>query len=462
MSPGYLAKAAADTNAVVGIEFEMHVPGIDDEQEVEPDYDQDTTPNSFIDIVEFFSHDEINSRSSLNRVFIWLDSRYQDWVMEQIDKEWSNDGRLYAADWLYNNRHLVGSSDQEQEQALEQVLDRRGYYDDIWDDFVAEETENFTEKQFLEEQGLRSMVDVETEFDLIWPYCTESGNASIDDFAQEFTDRFGVHCDVGSRGTYKDWTLTTDVSLTGKVENHAGLELISPPMPLGDMGTWLSRIMTWAQERNIKTSRWTGLHINVSISGHNIDDLDYVKLVLLLGDRWILDQFGRSANQYCRSAFDKVKNQADSIGTQDILALLSRARSGMIRAASRKLHGLSTNKYTSIHIKPTHVEFRSPGGDWLNQDHSRMIATINRFAVALDAAMDPNKYRQEYLKKFYSLLQVDTTTNDPMAYFALYSAGLMTRQDLTRFIREIADSRRDMRHVGQPTKVDPEDILGNP
>jgi hypothetical protein len=95
----------------------------------------------------------------------------------------------------------------------------------------------------------------------------------------------------------------------------------------------------------------------------------------------------------------------------------------------------SYGKYTSINPKEGYVEFRSPGGDWLNEDIGKLTNTLLRFVVALDAALDPQKYRQEYLKKLYQLLQ-PKSEEDPLAIFAKYSAGALPKSALKSFIKQ--------------------------
>jgi hypothetical protein len=58
-----------------------------------------------------------------------------------------------------------------------------------------------------------------------------------------------------------------------------------------------------------------------------------------------------------------------------------------------------------------------------------------RFVVALDAALDPQKYRQEYLKKLYQLLQ-PKSQNDITSYFAQYAAGLLPKDALKGFVKQ--------------------------
>ena len=64
-----------------------------------------------------------------------------------------------------------------------------------------------------------------------------------------------------------------------------------------------------------------------------------------------------------------------------------------------------------------------------------------RFVVALDAAMDPEKYRNEYLKKLYKLL-APKGENDTLAYFAKFAAGELPSSALKSFVRQAQLERK--------------------
>jgi hypothetical protein len=65
-----------------------------------------------------------------------------------------------------------------------------------------------------------------------------------------------------------------------------------------------------------------------------------------------------------------------------------------------------------------------------------------RFIVALDAAIDPQKYRKEYLSKLRKLLE-PKSEDDPIDYFVKYSAGELPKQALKSFLRQIQSKRSD-------------------
>jgi hypothetical protein len=109
-------------------------------------------------------------------------------------------------------------------------------------------------------------------------------------------------------------------------------------------------------------------------------------------------------------------------------------------AASKAIHAGSTNKFTSINTKDGYIEFRSPGGDWLNEFYDKIEPTLLRFVVALDAAIDEDKYKQDYLKKLYKLL-APSGDKSTIEYFAKYVAGDLPKAALKSFVRQAQRER---------------------
>jgi hypothetical protein len=113
----------------------------------------------------------------------------------------------------------------------------------------------------------------------------------------------------------------------------------------------------------------------------------------------------------------------------------------MDQLASKVIIARNAEKFTSINVKDGYIEFRSPGGDWLNDNFAEIDNTLRRFTVALSAAVDPEAYRQEYLKKLYKLLDV-SGEKDPLSYFAKYAAGELPRAALKSFVRQAQAERK--------------------
>jgi len=205
----------------------------------------------------------------------------------------------------------------------------------------------------------------------------------------------------------------------------------------------LNKVKAWAKQRGCYTNDSTGLHINVSVPGFDNDKLDYVKLALLLGDQYVLDQFGRTGNTYAKSAMGMIKERIAQ-RPEDAAAMLQKMKTGLGELATKVIHSGTTSKYTSINTKEGYIEFRSPGGDWLNENFDKIETTLLRFVVALDAAMDPAKYRDEYLKKLYTVLKPQDQ-NDTLSYFAKFAAGELPKAALKSFIRQAQLERKGIK-----------------
>ena len=239
-----------------------------------------------------------------------------------------------------------------------------------------------------------------------------------------------------------EYAIEPDSSITPNDEDdetETGLEFISPPLPIGEMLSDLSKVKQWAEENECYTNSSTGLHINVSVPVLT-ENLDYVKLVLLLGDKFVLDQFGRSSNNFTQSSMLKIKSAAKS-NPAIVDELLMQMKNQLSTLANKLVRGFIATKRVSVHMKEGYIEFRSPGGDWLGKNFDLIENTLLRFVVALDAACDPEKYRKEYLTKLYKVLQVKGS-HDPISYFAQYSAGTLSKEELKNKMLQIRGPKK--------------------
>lgn len=466
MNPSNLKKLAAAIPGVqVGMEFEMVVPdaeGEEDEGELEPDYGRDERAADIEDIVRFFGEEDDyvgnnNSERQLDRLRDDLYEKFYEWQSEKIDEDWNNDGKEFFIDWvkknvdpddvadhvdkeedLFGNRNPDGSDYMEFiEAAWENGFDDDNYQN-AYDEF-REEKQNegdFDEETFLRDIGIRDMSDVanRVSVDISWPYYESSygggGGEDVESIGGSFSDAVGkkVYTSNSYHGARREpgaYSLEPDGSIDAS-SGEAGLEFISPPMSVEEMFDDLKKVKEWADDRGCYTNRSTGLHINVSIPDYSLDKLDYVKLAVLLGDKYILEQFGRLSNSYAKSAIDVIKERAKN--NEDVDRLLKQLKGNVETIASKLLHSGRTDKFTSINTKDKYVEFRSAGGDWLDKNFDKIENTILRNIVALDAACDPNKYKKEYQKALYKLLKPKDEKSD-MSMFARYMSGEINRSE---------------------------------
>lgn len=486
MSPSALRDAVSSIDARAGMEFEMIIPNAaqeDEDYDMEPDYDQDERIRSLEDIRRFFYDSDYNSRREVDSFIDRIMEDYwgSDWLDERKKEEWEDaelmeillfvrdnygsELREQAEEEVAKQTPEFGVNDEEFRAAVDDLYEKLlkekrdkisadggEDYDEAfekWEENDWQETANNDEMitDWLFEEGIRTMSELQSSYsgDISWPYYTSSspgGEISIEEVADEFKQAIGrpvnySHNYHGGKRAENTYVVEPDGSLEPDDERDGGLEFVSPPLPISELLDDLKKVKEWAKDRGAYTNESTGLHINVSVpgwQGGNIRDLDYVKLALLLGDQYVLDQFGRSSNTYAKSALDIVKNHVRQ-RPEDAAALLNAMREHLNTAAAKAIHSGVTNKYTSINTKDGYIEFRSPGGDWLGDNFDKIETTLLRFVVAMDAAVDENKYKEEYAKKLYKLLSPVSEDPGVVELFSNYGAGLLDKSSLIRQVR---------------------------
>ena len=330
--------------------------------------------------------------------------------------------------------------------------------DGIWDSALDEFRDNWEYPdtgEFLDDMGWRYMSDIANEFDLYWPYMSGAGNGgdrSIDYISELLYDVVKMEV-VGSdsyHGTSRKenrWIIEPDGSLRSDDSTDSGLEIVSPPMPLLTAIEKLQQVIEWGNSdiADAYTNSSTGLHMGVSIPFKG-GDVDYVKLMLFMGDEYVLEKFGRMSNHYCESALKKLRQLSRSTSPErqgKIAGAMELMQKNLIELAYKEIQGgIGESKYTSVHIQKGYIEFRSPGGDYLSMESRGEFADIKntmlRFARAMYIAGRPDLERKEYGKKLYKLIAPQGGSDFEL--FARFSAGELTSEQLkTAWAQKIID-----------------------
>ena len=523
MTSKNLANLAKDIKGVkVGLEFEMIVPNTDEpeDQDMEPDYDQDERVRDIDDAVNFFDDGDFNGPRSIRDLRSSMIDDYQTWVMENMDESWyGGDGFDYFKDYLdredpfdeeeaeeearnqlqseYGDeldteefeKMLFALVDEKRENYVQEQWDEQGRnFDNAREEFEEEQRDNYSEQDWLNNESIRYASDVESRYgNVTWPYYTSSSDAGeqdIENVALNFMNAMGMDSVAVSssyHGSYKKWvgngwvnvgstkpddcfSIEPDGSLEGDSDSDAGLEFVSPPIPLEDIGTVMKKVQAWAADNGVYTGKnnKTSIHTNISVPGYDIKNLDYLKAALLLGDEHVLREFDRVGNTYAKPAIEKVRQLVKS-NPDKAKQLLDKMKSQLNAEASKLIHSGITDKFTSINTKDNRIEFRSPGGDYLSiiaDNPQKMVDTINRMVVTMDAAMDPNKYKDEYQKKLYKMLtgqesgreaksgikkEMKKDDKDLLNIFSRYAAGELPKQALKSFVRQAQLQRKTAR-----------------
>lgn len=481
MSPGSLRRAAKEIGARAGMEFEMIVPGAaeaDDDYDMEPDYDSDQSISSIQDAFDFFYDGDYNSRRDCQALVDKMREDYTEWLSEKVDDRWETDKEEAIYDWLrYNvapsevlgdilgqkedeNGNYPDPTKEDYRNAAAKVAENpaSSWYGDAQEDF----NDNFygnadMEEEWLESADINTMQDVESNYTISWPHYynpSTGGEVSVEDTADSFSRAIGRA--VEASGNYHSRSVTRpsatelhyvvepDGSLEADDDADGGLEFVSPALPIDELLDDLKKVKAWADKTGCYTNDSTGLHINVSVPAWqgDLSKLDYVKLAVLMGDEYVLQEFGRTGNTYAKSALKIVKDNITQ-RPEDVKLLLDKMKEHLNTSASKLVHSGATSKYTSVNTKDGYIEFRSPGGDWLNENFDKIETTLLRFVVAMDAAADETKYKEEYAKKLYKLLAGnDKDSTNTMTYFAKYAAGELPQSALKSFIKQAQLERK--------------------
>jgi Putative amidoligase enzyme len=475
MSPGHLQKWASGPGTegmMMGVEFELYVPGIAEGGDEELDYDADESVHDIDDIANFFSDTE-----GYNSVHRRLAEEYQDWrdeassrfIEENYDedeirsiiafdhpvKDFYDEAEESLSDISdeednpTNDHHIWDRARELQQEFIDHAIEEQTrVYDDAREQYEERllEDADIGESDWLRDIGVRYASDAESGWGLAWPHFTsEGGDADTESVARSLYNALDIRVVAGSdyhsisRSPGK-WIVEPDSSLDSPNSSlDAGAEIVSPPMPVPEMIEYIRDVQQWAKNNDCYTNKTTGLHMNVSVPNFSIETLDYIKLALFLGDEHILQQFGRTANGYCRAATKKIQDNLDSATTQKVL---ERMRTQLDGFCSKLIHSGRTDKYTSINTHSGYVEFRGPGGDWLSKSPEQLTSTALRTARALSIACDPEAEKQEYAKKFYKLIAPMDSNNDTVSLFAKYTSGELTKGDLKASVRQIQADRQ--------------------
>jgi len=439
--------------------------------EAEPDYEMDERTGGIQDIIDFFTGgDNGIGRRAADRLSQELTEQFMDWAREQFANEYFDQDRFM--DWAEENvwpdnedHYREDARANLDDDATDEDVEREAvslFRDDVerdwdrsgaWYEMASEELfdaymGDLDESDWLDSSGLRYMSDVANGYDLDWPYWTDGsgsgGERDWNDISNSLATVTGMPVRVsgGYHGAARregQYIIEPDSSLDSDDSDDYGLEIVSPPMPLPEAIEQLSRIIDWANgPGDAYTNSSTGLHMGVSLP-YKGGDVDPIKLILFMGDRNLLETFGRESNTYARSAYERLESKIRGMrnaGFKQITGVLDLMKNNLIELADREMkNNLLGDKYVSVHPQDGYIEFRGPGGDYLAKESEIdgvLENTMLRLAYAMSIAGDNAAYRKEYAKKLYKVLTKDNPANPFMQLFADYSAGNLTGEQLKR------------------------------
>ena len=363
------------------------------------------------------------------------------WIAKQIYD--NNDGGYRAGGFSQKDLRNTIMRDPTYEYGLPKLA-RKIYRKKMIADLTPEEYEKLL-KKFLKDAG---QIDTISDWFLEWaqpnsswafyPFLTgtlpqDSKELTVKELANSWKAVIGAKVKYGGgyHGLQRDatsWILEPDGSISGK---DNGIELISPPMPLQQGLIALDTFFGWASEHGYYGNDSTGFHVGVSLPSELQANIDPLKVVMLIGDKYVLDLFDRGSNAYTKSSLGQVKelltSRRTNVKAEDYAKVL---RNNLAKTAQAIVNRMGDNKYVSVHLKSNYIEFRSAGGNFL--EHIDDIKnTVLRYVQVMAIAADPQAYREEYAKKLYKLIAKNIPQDDDqLANFAMYASGLIDQNVL--------------------------------
>ncbi len=423
-----------------------------------------------------------------------------------------NQSRIYDSDKLFDPKSVKAE--------LQLYVYGKQLADDLLDETVQlsiarydinyEKAKEYFENEAYDDYSVSDWLDgkwmddiYENYRDVSWPYWTSpdedddyddiaTGRYNFDkakELADLFREKFGfktlvirgTRSEQSKRTTPPDtWVFEGDGSIDSDDNADMPIEIVAPYYPLETTLELMPKFFAWVKSLDGYTNETTGLHMSVSMEEHRSQDLDFVKTVLFLGDDYVLDQFGREGNTYCQNSLKKIKQRSlDQMNYNEMQTgmetQLDNLRDGLDRIAANSLvTAQGFGKYYTVHPKEKYIEFRSAGGNYIN-DFPKIQSTLRRYALAMSLGMSRGAEAQEYAKKLYKILgnvqfthvrsditfgppstlykkgavAIKPMDNNAVWYFSQYVAGLINRRALVASIREMQWGRAHQRNRPQ-------------
>jgi hypothetical protein len=199
------------------------------------------------------------------------------------------------------------------------------------------------------------------------------------------------------------WSLVQDGTIEpNQPEQELGWELISPPLPIAQALSHLQKIFAWMQENRYYTNNTCGFHVNVSY-GNRTQSADPLKLILLLGEKYLADLFDRATNEFTSS---HIQDMQAKIRKKPQIVLTSDTDVGQLKNQLRKM--LSKEKNYTVNLgkqaKKGYLEFRIAGGQGYHQRWQQIENLILRYAFVVKASFDPHSFEREYAEELAQLI----------------------------------------------------------
>ena len=292
------------------------------------------------------------------------------------------------------------------------------------DDYVLqaayeEATENYEYDDWINDQWY-SMSSFCDDYGIDYSYGNNLGEVAelVSKFVREssaFSDDYVESGDYGNTsGSTVQYAVESDSSIDGY---GTGAEIISPVFSTPRrMLAEMKKFFEFLQSEGASTNNSTGLHITMSYNPQDGETVNHkpgtsqvvanrVKMAVLLGDQYLLNEFLRGSNTYTKSQYKELQQAIGELKQESGTEGIKKAEAFLDKA-------ISDDKFRAIHFKGQKdsktntnlIEFRIGGGEDYETDFDKVFKAVVRYATTMVAG-HTDQYEGDYVKALSKLLR---------------------------------------------------------
>ena len=318
----------------------------------------------------------------------------ENWAREYVDEYRGSDFRDYLRD--------IAADDEDIKQAAYEEATENYDYDD-WIN-----AEWYSMSSFCDDYGID------------YSYGNNLGEVAelVSKFVRDssaFSDDYVESGDYGNTsGSTVQYAVESDSSIDGY---GTGAEIISPVFSTPRrMLAEMKKFFEFLQSEGALTNNSTGLHITMSYNPQDGETVNHkpgtsqvianrVKMAVLLGDQYLLNEFLRGSNTYTKSQYKELQNAISELKQESGTEGIKKAEAFLEKA-------ISDDKFRAIHFKGQKdsktntnlIEFRIGGGEDYEQDFDKVFKATVRYATTMIAG-HTDQYEGDYVKALSKLLR---------------------------------------------------------
>ena len=289
--------------------------------------------------------------------------------------------------------------------------------DDIKQAAYEEATENYDYDDWINDQWY-SMSSFCDDYGIDYSYGNNLGEVAelVSKFVRDssaFSDDYVESGDYGNTsGSTTQYAVESDSSIDGY---GTGAEIISPVFSTPRrMLAEMKKFFEFLQSEGASTNNSTGLHVTMSYNPQDGETVSHeggkikanrVKMAVLLGDQYLLNEFLRGSNTYTKSQYKELQNAIGELKQESGTEGIKKAEAFLDKA-------ISDDKFRAIHFKGQRdsktntnlIEFRIGGGEDYETDFDKVFKAVVRYATTMVAG-HTDQYEGDYVKALSKLLR---------------------------------------------------------